>query len=530
MNGRTNVTQENTIGALIPLEESKILQLKGGAQEVKITWEDPVDKVANPGGELVAEFDKAVIVKKINSDPTSPTDGEFVTETAVRNQYSSTPYVDADVTDYEDYHYAVYSVTKYGMYSDPAISTVIPGKPNKLVYDKELSRDKSHITHMNYHTDGMACGSVDDYAIFAGGSTNTGAVTETTVYDSTLVENNSIALTVGRENHHAASLPTHVLFCGGESKGWSTDNEILHSVEGFTNDLVSLGKIGTSAGANTAGAGGALANLAFFAGGQDRDIDGYTLYQGDQTTLDVTVFDDDLVKYDAPSLNNIVTPKTHADGVLYFSGASSTNHMIFAGGKALYNSSIGYVTRSDVNLKQSWVYDKDMTLVDGPDLPSGVKFHHASAPSPAGGVIFAGGKSSKGEHDNSFDTENPGVAFTVDYISDDLIATSLPDVDKEVYDQFLRQGIQYSDMYSILGSCLGQNYSDGTVYGLIYDKFLTRVDDPAIGSITHNDGYTTINAIGQTNEYCIVDATNHNTNGNYGLRGAIYTYKLVLDV
>ena len=98
MNGRTNSSdvtiQEINYGALIPLEAPTNLVLTPVNARVDITWTDPVDKVASPGGEDVALWDHTVIIRKAGSAPTGPDDGELIYTETSRNQHQYDVYSD----------------------------------------------------------------------------------------------------------------------------------------------------------------------------------------------------------------------------------------------------------------------------------------------------------------------------------------------------------------------------------------------------------------------------------------------------
>ena len=100
MNGRTNSSdvtiQEINYGALIPLEAPTNLVLTPLNARVDITWTDPVDKVASPGGEDVALWDRTVIVRKAGSAPTGPDDGEIIYTETIRNQHQYDVYSDTN--------------------------------------------------------------------------------------------------------------------------------------------------------------------------------------------------------------------------------------------------------------------------------------------------------------------------------------------------------------------------------------------------------------------------------------------------
>lgn len=65
-------------------------------------------------------FSKSVLVRKVGSAPTSPTDWTVVVEETIRNTYETTPYEDTWLTRLADYHYRVFTIsTTWGIsYSD----------------------------------------------------------------------------------------------------------------------------------------------------------------------------------------------------------------------------------------------------------------------------------------------------------------------------------------------------------------------------------------------------------------------------
>lgn len=114
-------------GVRIPLESVTNLAATPASLKVLISWEDPVDKVATPGGEAVSTWNYTIIVRKVGSAPTTPSDGiEIVRETA-RNQYKTVPYTDDSyVENGVTYHYAAFAVSTIGVWSTPAVVTATP--------------------------------------------------------------------------------------------------------------------------------------------------------------------------------------------------------------------------------------------------------------------------------------------------------------------------------------------------------------------------------------------------------------------
>ena len=129
MNGRTNSTKDgDTIinGALIPLEQITQFAIVPRDGAALLTWVDPIDKTATPGGEMVAEWDHTDIVRKINSAPTSINDGELAIRETVRNNYQTAGFTDDNLQNNQEYYYSAFAVSKYNVPNEPVSSSVIP--------------------------------------------------------------------------------------------------------------------------------------------------------------------------------------------------------------------------------------------------------------------------------------------------------------------------------------------------------------------------------------------------------------------
>ena len=150
-------------GVRIPLEPITNLVLAGRNQAMLISWTDPVDKVASPGGETCAQWSFSLVVRKEGSAPTSPTDGVQVVKSSVRNQYQSATYTDTGLVNGTTYYYAVFAFTTLGVASDPVTANERP-RNNSVVYDtmadpfREISWRRG-------------AAPIGDYGIFFGGNT-----------------------------------------------------------------------------------------------------------------------------------------------------------------------------------------------------------------------------------------------------------------------------------------------------------------------------------------------------------------------
>ena len=128
MNGRTNTTSVTEVieGVQIPLEPVTSFALAPDTGKIALTWTDPVDKVATPGGEMVAEWNYTLIIRREDRAPVSPSDGIQVLREGTRNQYSSTPYMDEGLNVGKTYYYAAYAYSTIGVVSEAATGSASP--------------------------------------------------------------------------------------------------------------------------------------------------------------------------------------------------------------------------------------------------------------------------------------------------------------------------------------------------------------------------------------------------------------------
>lgn len=136
MNGRTNVTgggSNGSLGGVIPLEAPSNFTVTPDNGKCLLTWTDPKDKYADEIGEITDEGDQLVsqfaytrIVRKQGSAPSSPNDGDLVTDSSTRNQYQSSAYVDDGLTNNTLYYYAAFTCNTDAVYSGAAIGSGTP--------------------------------------------------------------------------------------------------------------------------------------------------------------------------------------------------------------------------------------------------------------------------------------------------------------------------------------------------------------------------------------------------------------------
>lgn len=237
MNGRTNSSdvtiEEINHGALIPLEAPTNLQLAPLDKKATIRWEDPVDKYADPGGELASQWAYSIVVRKESSAPTSPEDGVLVLKTTTRNQYSSDVYTDdGNLDNTKLYYYAVYAYNTYDVPSEPVVSSVQPRDAilefNQTLSDGLRGEYYSYGSNLSTTSDGrgfVGAASLNNRAIFAGGqlgqnmgSSHTnrypcGSVVD--IYDESLTRSNGPNLRAQMGGPNSVANDNYAFFAGG---------------------------------------------------------------------------------------------------------------------------------------------------------------------------------------------------------------------------------------------------------------------------------------------------------------------------
>lgn len=122
----------------VPLDAPTEVSAEAENAQVTIKWTDPKNKYATPEGEeaqdpqqLVAVWDHTVLVRKVGSSPTGPSDGTVVVSTTVRNQYQTTGYTDTGLVNDTSYHYGVFAINEDGVASAGAFveATPLAGTP-----------------------------------------------------------------------------------------------------------------------------------------------------------------------------------------------------------------------------------------------------------------------------------------------------------------------------------------------------------------------------------------------------------------
>lgn len=280
----------------------------------------------------------------------------------------------------------------------------------KIEFDNYFSSFDDDFTHstatnLSATTSGLAGASVGDYALFAGGSTNSGATTTITAYNSALTRSTPTGLSVARWGSSGGSVGNYAVFAGGYTTTYvSTVDAFNSSLTRFTPTAIAVVKREIAAAS--------VGNYVVFAGGlghtgaqatvdaynaslvrstptalsdSRRDLGGasvlgdYAIFAGGQNSsyANSNVVD----AYDSSLTRS--TPTTLSAAVRFVVGASTGNHALFA-------------AQQDYSMPVN-AYDDNLTRVLVAAAPAGRQnFAGASA---RGHALFAGGSSNSARVD-----------------------------------------------------------------------------------------------------------------------------------
>lgn len=349
MNGRTNTTSVTEVieGVQIPLEPVTNFSLVPDTGKIALTWTDPVDKVATPGGEMVAEWNYTLIIRREDRAPVSPSDGIQVLREGTRNQYSSTPYIDEGLDIGKTYYYAAYAYSTIGVVSE---ATLVNASPREAIlkyyntlssFDTDFARLDSSWSYHPYYT---VAGTQNNVLIT--GENGPNDATNSPVYSLTkdLVRSEIGALSVARYRPIGGSINGHAFFAGGHQRTGTAGGEETpygSAIDMYTPSLTRNNITSPYANVTSMGTAPVSDNL-LYAGGW--------VAQGTQTTQVFSV-----------STSMTVTPVSAGlqQGVNDVAGATNGLHAIFFGG--LHYE--GYPEYDSTGTSKVVAYDSSLTRV-----------------------------------------------------------------------------------------------------------------------------------------------------------------------
>ena len=145
-------------GGSIPIGDVTNASATAVTDTVELTWSDPPD-ITVEGSTLVA-WGGTLLVRKVGSAPTSRTDGTVILNNTTRNAYSSTPYVDSNLSYDTTYYYRFFPYSTTNQYTDGTTVSATPGRiiitPTPTITDS-LTYDGTQqtITINNYDSSKM---------------------------------------------------------------------------------------------------------------------------------------------------------------------------------------------------------------------------------------------------------------------------------------------------------------------------------------------------------------------------------------
>lgn len=119
------VSTQSTTGSSVILGDVSGASATAANQQVSLKWTDPDD--VSVSGNVLAHWDRTIVVRKAGSAPSTYTDGTIVVSSTVKNQYSSTAFVDTGLSNGTTYYYRFFPVSKEGSYK---ASTSVSAKPS----------------------------------------------------------------------------------------------------------------------------------------------------------------------------------------------------------------------------------------------------------------------------------------------------------------------------------------------------------------------------------------------------------------
>lgn len=133
---------------------------------VAITWTDPENEYSQPSGALIGEWMFTRIIRKVGSAPVNANDGVVIVESAVKNQYQSTPYIDSGLVQGTLYYYGAFAYTKTRVQS--------PG----VIFEYDLKGYDSILQNNTWNTILLACTEGVASDIWSVGDTKTETIGE----------------------------------------------------------------------------------------------------------------------------------------------------------------------------------------------------------------------------------------------------------------------------------------------------------------------------------------------------------------
>ncbi|MCM3488768.1 hypothetical protein M3689_05535 [Alkalihalophilus marmarensis] len=143
-----NGTEWKTVSGGLPVGNVSNFTAQAGNAQVTLTWTDPADVVLD--GATIARWKGTKVLRKTGSYPINENDGVLVVDSGVRNQYSTTGFVDTGLTNGTTYYYSAFSYTEDGIYDAKSDVSATPteSKIYGVRVDKNNSNPETRVTYI----------------------------------------------------------------------------------------------------------------------------------------------------------------------------------------------------------------------------------------------------------------------------------------------------------------------------------------------------------------------------------------------
>ena len=122
INISSNISRSEVILQNYPPAPATEFRSKVGNTKVSLFWTDPDYSYTTTDGHTV-EWAYTRIVRKTGGYPVNETDGTIVTESSVKNQYKTDPYIDTNLINDTTYYYAAFTCSKEGVFNREVVTT-----------------------------------------------------------------------------------------------------------------------------------------------------------------------------------------------------------------------------------------------------------------------------------------------------------------------------------------------------------------------------------------------------------------------
>ena len=163
INISSNISRSEVILQNYPPAPATEFRSKVGNTKVSLFWTDPDYSYTTTDGHTV-EWAYTRIVRKTGGYPVNETDGTIVTESSVKNQYKTDPYIDTNLINDTTYYYAAFTCSKEGVFNREVVTTRITPLNYRIMTVKINLNNSNPSTCGSYADDASTMSSGKDVA------------------------------------------------------------------------------------------------------------------------------------------------------------------------------------------------------------------------------------------------------------------------------------------------------------------------------------------------------------------------------